>query len=66
MGEEERLVLEALGWERATLDDVARRAGLGLPTVIVALESLIRRGDVVREGGVLRRPRRRSERERAG
>jgi len=33
-------VLEALGWEPALLDDVARRSGLGLPAVVIALESL--------------------------
>ena len=51
----EHRVLEALGWEPALLDDVARRSGLGLPAVVLALEALVRRGEVVRHGAVLRR-----------
>jgi hypothetical protein len=48
-------VLEALGWEPALLDDVARRSGLELPAIVLALEPLVRRGEVLRDGAVLRR-----------
>jgi DNA processing protein len=44
-------VLEAVGWQPATLDHVAARSGLGLTTVAPALDRLVDTGWVQRSGG---------------
>jgi DNA processing protein len=45
------LVVEALGAERCSLDQLARRTGLDLPRLCVALEVLATAGRLVGEGG---------------
>ncbi len=44
-------VLEAVGWQPATLDHIAARAGLGLTAVAPALDRLVERGWVGCRGG---------------
>jgi DNA processing protein len=44
-------VLDAVGWQPATLDHVAARCGLGLTAVAPALDRLVEHGWVVRSGG---------------
>lgn len=45
------LVLEALGAERCSVDQLARRTGLSLPRLCASLESLAAAGRLVGEGG---------------
>jgi DNA processing protein len=52
---DERAVLDALGWEPALLDEVTLRSRLPLTTVIRVVEALVRRGEVARDSGFLRR-----------
>jgi DNA processing protein len=44
-------VLEAFGWEPATLEHLAVRTGLALPHLAVALQSLLATGWIEAEGG---------------
>jgi DNA processing protein len=44
-------VLDAVGWQPATLDHIAARAALGLTAVAPALDRLVDTGWVVRRGG---------------
>ena len=50
-GTGELAVLDALGWERCTLDDVLTRTGLALDVACAALETLRARGVARGEGG---------------
>ena len=52
---DEHAVLEALGWQPATLDDVARRCPIGLGRLAVAVDALVATGRLTRRGGWLER-----------
>jgi DNA processing protein len=51
IGDDERAVLDALGWEPATLEQVAVRTGLGLGTLSTSLHRLRDLGRLVEQGG---------------
>lgn len=53
----EQAVLDALGWEPATLDDLARRTRLEVPALVLTVESLVRQGAVQRQVGGFQRRR---------
>jgi predicted Rossmann fold nucleotide-binding protein DprA/Smf involved in DNA uptake len=46
-----RAVLAAFDWEPATFEHLAVRTGLALPTLALAVESLVASGWVIAEGG---------------
>jgi len=52
---DEQLVLEALGWQPATLDELAQRCPIGLGRLAVAVDALVATGGLTRRGGWLER-----------
>jgi hypothetical protein len=50
-------VLDALGWEPASLDELIERSGLALGRVALAVEELHQRALVQRQRGFVRRSR---------
>jgi hypothetical protein len=55
-------VLDAIGWQAASLDQLAVRTGLGLPALVLAIERLRAAGWIDSRGGWFER----IGRERAG
>jgi DNA processing protein len=51
LGDDDRAVLDALGWEPATLEHVAVRTGLGLGALSTSLHRLRDLGHLVEQGG---------------
>ena len=47
----QKVVLEAFGWEPATLEHLATRTGMRLPELALALEGLLGAGWVIADGG---------------